>query len=109
MGEMTHDPAGLYLDLLKQVLTRALFETEEHAYEPAKDAPERPLWEVLREYSPKGVALVRRRPYDAAKRAVGGDWPADAETMIGLRRLDNVQECVERALADDVPGDLLGR
>lgn len=97
----------LYLDLLKQVLTRALFESEESAYEPPRDAPERPLWEVLRDHSPKGVGLVRRRRYDPAKRAEGRDWPADAETMIGLHRLDNVQACVERALDDDVPGDLL--
>ena len=107
MGKMTHDPTARYLDLLKQVLTRALFETETHAYEPAKDAPERPLWEVLREYSPKGTALVRRRAYDPAKRAEGRDWPADAETMVGLRRLDNVQHCVECVITDGVPGDLL--
>lgn len=107
MAESTSGPAGLYLDLLKQVLTRALFETEEQAYEPPRDAPERPLWDVLRDHSPRGVAMVRRRRYDPAKRAEGRDWPADAETMVGLRRLDNVQACVERALADGVPGDLL--
>lgn len=107
MTEPTSGPAGLYLDLLKQVLTRALFETEEQAYEPPRDAPERPLWDVLREHSPRGVAMVRRRRYDPAKRAEGRDWPADAETMVGLRRLDNVQACVERALAEGVPGDLL--
>lgn len=97
----------LYLDLLKQVLTRALFESEDVAYEPPRDAPERPLWEVLRDHSPSGVGLVRRRRLDRAKRAEGRDWPADAETMIGLRRLDNVQACVEQVLEDDVPGDLL--
>ena len=107
MAARSGDGDALYLDLLKQVLTRALFETEHVAYEPPVDAPERPVWEVLRDYSPRGVELVRRRPYDAAKRAEGRDWPAEAETMVGLRRLDNVQACVEQALDDGVPGDLL--
>ena len=101
------DAATLYLDLLKRVLTRALFEDGVRAYEPAHDAPERALWEVLREHSPKGVRLVRRRRYDPVAREEGRDWPADAETMVGLRRLDNVQQCVERVVADQVPGDLL--
>lgn len=44
---------------------------------------------------------------DAAVRAEGRDWPAEAETMIGLRRLENIRACVETALADGVPGDLM--
>jgi hypothetical protein len=40
-------------------------------------------------------------------RHVGGDWPANAFTMVGLERLNNVQACVESVLADDVPGDLV--
>jgi O-methyltransferase len=38
---------------------------------------------------------------------VGFDWPADAETMIGLRRLDNLQFCAEQVLRDGVPGDFI--
>jgi macrocin-O-methyltransferase TylF-like protien len=30
------------------------------------------------------------RPYDAAKRSVGLDWPRKAHTMFGTKRLDNV-------------------
>lgn len=37
----------------------------------------------------------------------GEDWPALAETMAGVQRLDNVQACIESVLADDVPGDLI--
>lgn len=33
--------------------------------------------------------------------------PTSARTMIGRERLDNLQFCVERALADRVPGDLI--
>jgi O-methyltransferase len=27
--------------------------------------------------------------------------------MVGLKRLDNLQDCIERVLADDIPGDLI--
>lgn len=35
------------------------------------------------------------------------DRPTSARTMIGQKRLDNLQFCVERALDDRVPGDLI--
>lgn len=40
-------------------------------------------------------------------REVGLDWPAFAETMIGLRRLNNIEACFKRVLADGVLGDLI--
>jgi hypothetical protein len=45
--------------------------------------------------------------FDPATRERGGDWPDKAQTMIGLKRLDNLQACVEDTLANDVPGDLI--
>lgn len=51
--------------------------------------------------------LVQAVPSDPAKRLDGRDWPAQAETMIGRKRLDNLQHCIEQVLADNVPGDLI--
>ena len=66
------------------------------------------LWEVIRsELKGRDVRMVERGEFDAAGREEGRDWPADAETMIGLKRLANVRECVERTMADGVPGDLV--
>ena len=45
-------------------------------------------------------------PEALAGRRVGLDWPADAETMIGHERLDNVQACIEAVCRDSIPGDL---
>jgi hypothetical protein len=37
----------------------------------------------------------------------GGDWPGRGLTMIGLKRLDNLQFTVEDVIARGVPGDLI--
>jgi O-methyltransferase len=34
-------------------------------------------------------------------------WPESAETMIGMKRLDNLQYCIRDVLARNVPGDLI--
>src|SRR6476620_7968958 len=44
---------------------------------------------------------------DQHMREAGLDWPAEAETMSGMKRLTSLQHCVETVLADDIPGDLV--
>ncbi|MBX9626474.1 MAG: TylF/MycF family methyltransferase [Gemmataceae bacterium] len=76
------DAAGLYLDLLKRCLTNWLYPEVEAVLDPA-------------------------RPFDPGRRTEGLDWPPTAHTMVGRRRLDQLQRCVEAALREGVPGDLL--
>jgi O-methyltransferase len=45
--------------------------------------------------------------FDPAAREEGRDAPAEAETMIGLKRLDNLQYCVSEVIRRNVPGDLI--
>jgi O-methyltransferase len=45
--------------------------------------------------------------FDPRIRAEGKDWPTVAHTMIGLRRLDNIQFCVEDVIARGVQGDFI--
>jgi O-methyltransferase len=109
------DSASLYLDLMKRVLTRTGF--QDGATSPWTSRyqdlrPERWHRHVLaptqRLLARRGLQLVAVRTIDEVKtRDEGRDWPATAETMIGLKRLDNLQRCVETILADDVPGDLI--
>lgn len=40
-------------------------------------------------------------------RATGKHWPRRGLTMVGLRRLDDLQGCVEQLVADGVEGDLI--
>ncbi len=37
----------------------------------------------------------------------GRIWPRYAETMIGLKRLDNIQFCIESVLSNNIQGDLI--
>lgn len=46
-------------------------------------------------------------PVDPQKRLEGRDWPSRAYTMIGMKRLDNLQYCVEQVLTDLIPGDFI--
>ncbi len=77
------DPRQLYLDLLKRSLTNAIY----------GDAG----W----------LDHQRQAAFDPERRRVGRDWPTQAHTMIGARRLDNVQYCIGEVLRHGVPGDLI--
>lgn len=45
--------------------------------------------------------------YDEAHRINGWDWPSQAPSMIGLRRMTNLRKECERVLKEAVPGDFL--
>lgn len=108
---MTRDPADLYLSLLKRALTRALYEDNDDVlgFSPWSRAPwKRRIGAIAgHALSRAGLEVARKRPYDEHARQHGLDWPARAETMVGLLRLDNVESCVRSVLADEVPGDLI--
>lgn len=44
---------------------------------------------------------------DGKNRTEGRVWPSRALTMVGLKRLENIQECIEDVLAKKVPGDVI--
>jgi O-methyltransferase len=57
---------------------------------------------------PDGVVMSRELRGDARRlRAAGMDWSLQGLTMVGLRRLDDLQACVEAVVRDGVPGDLI--
>jgi hypothetical protein len=87
----TAEAAELYLDLMKKTLTGTIY----------NDPPD-PATPTLPGESPLPAGV-----FDEERRANGEDWPTHGHTMVGLKRLDNVQMCVERVLADGVPGDLI--
>ncbi len=103
-------PDALYLELIKKCLTRDVFG---EAYQPVKPRSRVIAWalDIIRRrfFMPRSLRLVRHVRLHPERRAEWGVWPPieGAETMIGLRRLDNLQYCVTEVLQRSVPGDLI--
>ncbi|OBI22975.1 macrocin O-methyltransferase [Mycobacterium sp. E2327] len=95
------DFRSLYLDLIRRNLTR--YGMRERM--PAEWPLRRRL--LVKIYNTLTPMFVRVSPFGERKRDLGLDWPAEAETMIGMHRLTSLQRCVETVLADDIPGDLV--
>jgi O-methyltransferase len=56
----------------------------------------------------EGLVMSRELVGDQLRlRAAGMDWPLHGLTMVGLRRLDDLQACVEAVVRDDVAGDMI--
>jgi O-methyltransferase len=47
------------------------------------------------------------KPFNQQTRENGEDWPVLAHTMVGLKRLNNIQELAEKVIANDIPGDFI--
>lgn len=95
--------SAIYLHLLKRALTRyPLLPLERWmvfwlaGLDPA-------MTQAITRWAQAGPAETW---FDPRLRALGLDWPAEAETMIGLSRLDNLEHCVVDVLRRRVPGDL---
>ena len=82
-GEVaTKVDGAVYMDLMERVLLGVIYED-----------PNMDRWS--------------KKSFDPALRLQGRDWPSQAHTMIGLRRLRNIRECMETILTDGIPGDLI--
>ncbi len=98
-------PERLYLDLLKTVLTRTGFPDSYQLIPPGPTWRLRALHPVAQVLQRVGIELVRK--VDPKDRAAGRDWPSDAETMIGVKRLAGLEECILKVLQSDIPGDII--
>jgi O-methyltransferase len=78
---MSNAAADLYIELLKNCLTRYIFIDEQ----------------FIPGYTLKQMQELRRN---------GEDW-ANTETMIGLMRMNNLRDCTKDVLANSVPGDFI--
>lgn len=55
----------------------------------------------------QGLAIGRPAVKDVEGTERGVIWPWQATTMVGRRRLDNLRQCIERVVTDEVPGDVI--
>ena len=110
----------LYLDLLKKTLTASIY--EESAWSIVE--MDRTDWrqdinifrllknfikhQIVQYLDSRSYLLVKKNSYDPVAREDGRDWPQMlGYTMIGVKRLDNLQSCIENILANRIPGDFI--
>jgi O-methyltransferase len=110
--EQATDIQRLYLDLLKRSLTGALAEDNDSILGGVRTAGSTSVKRRAANLAARAagrfkVEIVYKKTYDPKLREVGRDWPARAESMIGLKRMENIEHCVQSVLDDDVPGDLV--
>lgn len=80
----------LYLDLIKRCLLGQIYEDVPTLAFPIMGFTDR----NPAQYLPK-------------LREFGRDLPSQAHSAIGLRRMNNLQSCIEQVLTDKIPGDLI--
>lgn len=80
-----HSSTELYLELMKRALVNWIY---------------RDVSNLTRDRDPRD----ERQPWRRDARA---EWREPAHTMAGMKRLDNVQTCIEEVLRADVPGDFI--
>jgi len=106
MPDEGHDEEArkLYVDLVKRcVLNLPYVDAELNPIQPYG----RLRSAVLRAFLRGGIQLAHARRGSYDRRVAGKDLSDVAHSMLSLDRLSNVQFCVETALAEGVPGDLI--
>src|ERR1700722_5034815 len=114
---MKQKPEMLYLDLMKKTLSFTLWPEPPMPITVFKFA-QKPVKRLLISAMARTVDAINsvqnvefqmhyKRKYSELQRAQGQIWPGYADTMIGLKRLDNLQHCVETVLKEGVEGDFI--
>jgi hypothetical protein len=117
----------LYLELMKACLSDLIFIDHPLAYALPFDEKKRRRFpknaffallipflaryriKLVENYSAPWLGDVSASPLDQrrALRESGQEWPARAHTMIGMKRLDNLQYCVQTAIEEGISGDFI--
>ena len=101
---------SMYLDLLKHCLLNTIYcDYEHYDFRPEKKMKRfffKKLFLPL--FRKENIRVIVGYPYNENERILGRDcWSPMAHSMIGLKRLDNIQYCVEEVIKSNIPGDLI--
>ena len=95
-----------YLDLLKKTLSFTLWDEPLHPIDFAKsDNKLKAVNNAV--YNLTGCHLAVDAKYSREDRESGKVWPILADTMVGLKRLDNLQYCCESVINEGIEGDFI--
>ena len=99
----------LYIDLLKNRLSD--FQKKDKVeYKPLpnnktlKSKLANSIDSFIRKFN---FAICRVNIVKIENRLEGNYWPANAETMIGMKRLNNIQFCLKEVIENKIPGDII--
>lgn len=108
---MKRRPEDLYLELIKKTLAFSLWPEPPASIDTfnyrASLLKRLIVTSVSGIFRFGGLQLVRPTVFSAQQREEGRVWPGYADTMIGSKRLDNLQFCVETVLRENIEGDLI--
>ena len=101
---------SMYIDLLKKVLLD-LHRVNQNEYVPIikkKQSWKRNFLLAMNNLLNKNkYQICDVKPYNPEARINGIDWPTYADSMIGLKRMNNIEYCVNKVIEENVPGDLI--
>lgn len=99
-----------YLELLKSTLTD-FHRMEYGEFKPLYDNKGSLQFKLLlwfdRLIRKKNYHICRHINYNPEDRLEGRDWPSYADTMIGIKRLNNIQYCMEEISKGGIKGDII--
>jgi len=117
--------AALYLDVIKRCLMDSIYWDDPMAAYTLFPSANSPAWQrygfgmlqllvkpfkvrLVKPYSTPIQDYSRWSKEEIRRRAESGRcWPLRAHTMIGWKRLENIEYCVNTVLQEHVPGDLI--
>jgi len=100
----------LYIDLLKKVLID-YHRMELGEYKPIYVNNNKITIKTLKFFDnllrKKNYAICKVIKFNPSDRLNGLDWPTYADTMVGLKRLENIQYCFQEVIKNNIPGDFI--
>jgi len=67
----------------------------------------RPILSLFKALDKRDLEVCEKVKFSVEKRMNGEDWPLYADSMIGYKRMSNIQDCVISVIKNNVPGDLI--
>lgn len=108
---MKTQPEKLYLDLMKKTISFFLWPEPPTPIEflaTARSPVKRLIISIVsKSLGIMNLKLAREKKISSEERINGQISPVYAHTMIGLKRLDNLQYCIETVINEKIEGDLI--
>lgn len=103
-------PKDPYLSLLRRAITASIY--PESAWRMVRPDGRKGVSGALqaafvRFLAKRGFRLINALPFDAKRREVGLDWPMFGYSMIGHKRLENIEACIRSVVSDGIEGDFV--